>query len=64
MPKEIDRDQLFKFAETHRREYEDLLQQFVETPTVSCDPAHAEDIRTGVEMTVGTLRRFGAKADV
>ena len=64
MPKELDRDQLFKFAETHRREYEDLLQQFVETPTVSCDPAHAEDIRKGVEMTVETLRRFGAKADV
>ena len=38
MPKELDRAQLFKFAETHRREYEDLLQQFVETPTVSCDP--------------------------
>ena len=31
MPKELDRAQLFKFAETHRREYEDLLQQFVET---------------------------------
>ena len=64
MPKELDRDQLFKFAETHRREYEDLLQQFVETPTVSCDPAYAEDIRRGVDMTVDTLRRFGAKADV
>ena len=57
MPKELDRDQLFKFAQTHRQEYEDLLQQFVETPTVSCDPAYAEDIRKGVELTVETLRR-------
>ncbi|MGI8734155.1 MAG: M20/M25/M40 family metallo-hydrolase [Pyrinomonadaceae bacterium] len=64
MPKELDRDQLFAFAADHRTEYEDLLQRFVETPTVSCDPAHAEDIRKGVELTVETLRRFGGKADV
>jgi acetylornithine deacetylase/succinyl-diaminopimelate desuccinylase-like protein len=64
MPKDLDRDQLFNFAKTHRQEYEALLKQFVETPTVSCDPAHAEDIRKGVDLTVETLRRFGAKADV
>jgi len=64
MPKDLDRDQLFKFANNHRQEYEDLLQRFVETPTVSCDPAHAEDIRKGVDLTVETLRRFGGKADV
>ncbi len=64
MPKELDRDQLFKFAQNHRREYEDLLQQFVETPTVSCDPAYAEDIRKGVDLTVETLRRFGGQVDV
>jgi acetylornithine deacetylase/succinyl-diaminopimelate desuccinylase-like protein len=64
MPKDLDRDQLFKFANSHRQEYEDLLQRFVETPTVSCDPAHAEDIRKGVDLTVETLRQFGGKADV
>ena len=64
MPKELDRDQLFNFAKTHRKEYEDLLQQFVETPTVSCDPAYAEDIRKGVDLTVETLRRFGGKVEV
>ena len=64
MPKDLDRDQLFKFANNHRQEYEDLLQKFVETPTVSCDPAHAEDIRKGVELTVETLQRFGGKVDV
>jgi acetylornithine deacetylase/succinyl-diaminopimelate desuccinylase-like protein len=64
MPKDLDRDQLFNFAKTHRQEYEALLKQFVETPTVSCDPAHSEDIRKGVDLTVETLRRFGAKADV
>ena len=64
MPKDLDRDQFFKFANNHRQEYEDLLQRFVETPTVSCDPAHAEDIQKGVQLTVETLRRFGGKADV
>ena len=64
MPKELDRAQLFTFAQTHRQEYENLLQQFVETPTVSCDPAYAEDIRKGVELTVETLRRFGGEAEV
>ncbi|HKR60522.1 MAG TPA: M20/M25/M40 family metallo-hydrolase, partial [Pyrinomonadaceae bacterium] len=64
MPKDLDRDQLFKFAKTHRQQYEDLLKQFVETPTVSCDPAHAEDIKKGVDLTVETLRRFGGKTDV
>ena len=64
MPKELDRAQLFTFAQTHRQEYEGLLQKFVETPTVSCDPAYAEDIRKGVELTVETLRRFGGEAEV
>ncbi|MEP6921649.1 MAG: M20/M25/M40 family metallo-hydrolase [bacterium] len=64
MAKELNREQLFAFAENHREEYEDLLRQFVETPTVSCDPAHAEDIRKGVDLTVETFRRFGGKVDV
>ena len=64
MPRDLDRDQLFKFANAHRQEYEDLLKRFVETPTVSCDPAYADDIRNGVDLTVETLRSFGAKAEV
>jgi acetylornithine deacetylase/succinyl-diaminopimelate desuccinylase-like protein len=64
MAKQLERDQLFSFAKNHKEEYEELLRQFVETPTVSVDPAHAEDIREGVDLTVETLRRFGGKADV
>ena len=44
----LNRDQLFLFAKNHRQEYEELLKRFVETPTVSVDPAHAEDIRAGL----------------
>lgn len=64
MAKELNRDQLFAFAQKHRSEYEGLLRRFVETPTVSCDPAHAGDITKGVNLTVETLRRFGGKVDV
>jgi acetylornithine deacetylase/succinyl-diaminopimelate desuccinylase-like protein len=64
MANQLQRDQLFSFASNHREEYEELLRQFVETPTVSVDPAHAEDIHKGVELTVETLRRFGGKAEV
>jgi acetylornithine deacetylase/succinyl-diaminopimelate desuccinylase-like protein len=60
----LDRNQLFSFAKDHRDEYESLLRRFVETPTVSCDPAYAEDIRAGLDLTVETLRKFGGKVDV
>ncbi len=64
MANRLDRDQLMSFAGSHRDEYEELLRRFVETPTVSVDPAHAEDIRKGVDLTVETLRRYGGQADV
>lgn len=64
MAKNLDRAELVSFAESHREEYEELLRHFVETPTVSVDPAHAEDIRKGVDLTVETLRSFGGQADV
>ena len=64
MANALDRKQLFSFAKSHRDEYEALLKRFVETPTVSCDPAYAEDIRAGLDLTVETLRKFGGKVDV
>ncbi len=60
----LNRDQLFSFANNHRAEYEGLLRQFVEIPTVSNDPAHLEDIQKGVELTSATLEQFGGKAEV
>ncbi|HET6891044.1 MAG TPA: M20/M25/M40 family metallo-hydrolase [Pyrinomonadaceae bacterium] len=64
MAKNLDRAELVSFAESHREEYEELLRRFVETPTVSVDPAHADDIRKGVDLTVDTLRSFGGQVDV
>lgn len=64
MSKRVNRDSLFAFANEHRQEFEDLLRRFVEIPTVSVDPNHAEDIQKGVELTVQTIEKFGGKANV
>ncbi len=64
MPTELNRDQLFSFADTHRDEFEALLKEFVETPTVSCDPAHAADIQRGVELTVETIKKYGGNPEI
>ena len=64
MPAPLTREKLLSFANDHREEYETLLRRFVETPTVSVDPSHAEDIKKGVELTVETLESFGGQAQV
>ena len=64
MPTPLNRDRLFSYAKEHRQEFEGLLRRFVETPTVSCDPAHAEDIKKGLSLTVETLEKLGAKATI
>src|SRR6185503_4036163 len=64
MPTTLKRDSLLSFANSHREEFETLLQRFVETPTVSVDPNHLEDIRKGVELTVETIEKYGGKVEV
>lgn len=64
MPTPLKRESLREFANNHREEFEGLLRQFVETPTISVDPAHKPDIAKGVELTVGTIERMGGEARV
>jgi hypothetical protein len=64
MPTTLKRDSLLSFANSHRDEFENLLQRFVETPTVSVDPNHLDDIKKGVELTVETIEGYGGKAEV
>src|SRR5918997_447722 len=60
----LKRDSLLSFANSHREEFETLLKRFVETPTVSVDPNHLDDIRKGVELTVETIEGYGGKVEV
>src|SRR5690349_18661271 len=64
MPTTLKRDSLVSFANEHRSEFEELLRRFVETPTVSVDPNHLDDIRKGVELTVETIEGCGGKTEV
>src|ERR1700741_2688571 len=64
MPTNLKRDSLLSFANSHREEFEGLLKRFVETPTVSVDPNHAEDIRKGVELTAETIEGYGGKVEI
>jgi len=64
MSSSLNRAELLSFTHANRTSYEDLLREFVETPTVSVDPAHKRDIQKGVELTVNTIRRFGGEANV
>ena len=64
MPATVKRDALAKFANDHRQEFEGLLREFVEIPTISVDPAHANDITRGVELTVETIKKFGGTPEV
>src|ERR1043165_894318 len=64
MPTTLKRDSLLSFANSHRDEFESLLKRFVETPTASVDPAHADDIRKGVELPAEPLDGYGGKVEI
>ena len=47
-----------------REEFEGWLRDLVEIPTVSMDPAHADDIQRGAERAAEILRACGAEAEL
>src|ERR1044072_7618539 len=63
-PTTLKRDSLLSFANSHREEFETLLKRFVETPTVSVDTRHADDIRKGVELTAATIDGYRGEAEI
>ena len=64
MSEGLNRADLLSYAKQHKGEYEALLRQFVETPSVSVDPAHAPDIQKAADMAVETMRKFGGKTQL
>lgn len=60
----LGREELFHHAEQLRQEYEELLGQYIQIPTVSSDPAYAGEIRRGVEQVLASVREFGGQAEV
>jgi acetylornithine deacetylase/succinyl-diaminopimelate desuccinylase-like protein len=64
MSESVKKDVLSRFANDHREEFEELLRKFVEIPTISVDPLHANDIKRGVELTADTIKSFGGSVEV
>ena len=55
---------LDRYIRGARGEFENKLAELVETPSVSSDPAHANDIKRCGELAAQYLRELGAEAEV
>ncbi|HVT04287.1 MAG TPA: M20/M25/M40 family metallo-hydrolase [Thermoanaerobaculia bacterium] len=64
MTVELSLASLRKFAAGRRDEYESLLGELVEMPTVSAQPDHKGDILRCADFAAATISRFGGKATV
>jgi acetylornithine deacetylase/succinyl-diaminopimelate desuccinylase-like protein len=64
MTLKIEKKALRAWAESQRPEFERILKQLVDIPTVSAQPQHRDDIYRGVDLAVATIERFGGKAEV
>jgi acetylornithine deacetylase/succinyl-diaminopimelate desuccinylase-like protein len=60
----LERSKLETHARGKRDEYERLLKEFVEVPSVSADPAHKPDIEKVANLGAETIRRFGGRAEL
>ncbi|MBL8112282.1 MAG: M20/M25/M40 family metallo-hydrolase [Acidobacteria bacterium] len=60
----LTKDFLARYAAESREEFEALLKELVEIPTVSSDPARKPDIARGAQVAADLIRRFGGEAQV
>ena len=51
------------FARRERGQFESLLRELVEVPTVSADPERKADVERGAELAAAILRRFGGRVE-
>ncbi|WP_447963751.1 M20/M25/M40 family metallo-hydrolase [Nitrospira sp. Ecomares 2.1] len=56
--------QLHTYIQDQRPNFEDLLGQMVEVPSVSSDPEHAHDMHRMAQLAVQYLEQFGAQASI
>ena len=60
----FSRNELDHFAAKERDRFEDMLEDFVEVPSVSADPAHKPDVERCAELGAATLRAMGGRAEI
>ena len=56
--------QLRTYIQEQRSNFEDMLGQMVETPSVSSDPDHAPEMQKMAELAANYLEGFGARAAI
>lgn len=64
MTVEVQQDRLTDYINLTRKTYESKLQEFVDIPSVSMDPAHETDITLMAEKAVELLKSLGATAEI
>jgi len=64
MSAEFKKEELRRYAAGARGEYEKVLEEIVEIPTVSVEPERKPDVRRGAEYAVSLLESSGAKARI
>src|SRR5512138_3471964 len=60
----LDKKSLTQFANDQRSAFEAKLKELVEIPSVSSDPAHADDVRRCADAAASTIRQFGGEAEI
>ena len=60
----LNKGSLSAFSDKHRKEFESLLKDFVEIPSISSDPSKKASISEGAKLACDTIRRFGGEASV
>src|SRR5215510_13382998 len=58
------RAELEQLAEKGRGQFERLLKDFVEIPSVSADPGRRADLERCAELGLSTIRAFGGRAEI
>lgn len=56
--------ELHTYIQEQRSNFEDMLGQMVEVPSVSSDPSHAPDVQRMAQLAVQYLEQFGARASI
>jgi acetylornithine deacetylase/succinyl-diaminopimelate desuccinylase-like protein len=60
----LDKAWLQEFAKAERGAFEEVLEAFVEVPSISADPERKGDVERVAELGAATIRRFGGQAEL
>jgi acetylornithine deacetylase/succinyl-diaminopimelate desuccinylase-like protein len=60
----LNLQEILSEASRQREEYENLLREFVEIPSVSNDPEHAEDVHRCAIRAGEVIRKFGGSSSI